>query len=457
MSRIGGVLGALVILLAMVTIHEFGHYIAGKALGFKITEFAVGFGPAILKKRSKKTGEKFSLRVIPLGGFCAFDGEDDGDDAYGGYYENLKKKKAQEEGVETPSSPDETTKQEGTPDETTKQERVPKEKTHESPVQGINAQEKAEIDSLFSAVEETPEEESLTHERAKEENYPEPQGARFTDQAPWKRIIVLIAGALMNYLLALVLSILLIGIYGAPRYEISVQDTTKQDATTITEDAFLVNEGDTYTIVAIDGKRLYLSSDYQLAVNGKKAGDEIVVTLIKAGETQPVDKQITLSRDINFANMSDATTILRALNVPIGTTCSLRTVYVRQGFFETIGSSFEYSFKLGGTVLRSLGELLTGKLGVDAMGGPVTTIGATAQAATNGFASFLNIAVLIGVNLAVFNLLPVPALDGCKIIFCIIEWIRKKPVNRKVEAIIHFAGVILIFGFAIFVDIFHLF
>ena len=77
MKSIGGIALAVIILLTMVTIHEFGHYITGKLLGFKINEFSVGFGPAILKKRSKKTGELFSLRVIPLGGYCAFDGEDE--------------------------------------------------------------------------------------------------------------------------------------------------------------------------------------------------------------------------------------------------------------------------------------------------------------------------------------------------------------------------------------------
>ena len=70
-----------------------------------------------------------------------------------------------------------------------------------------------------------------------------------------------------------------------------------------------------------------------------------------------------------------------------------------------------------------------------------------------GMLSILNIAAFSGVNLAVFNLLPIPALDGCKVIFCIIEWIRKKPVNRKVEAIINFIGLIALFGFAILVDL----
>ena len=136
---------------------------------------------------------------------------------------------------------------------------------------------------------------------------------------------------------------------------------------------------------------------------------------------------------------------------------ALSPTAVKGGFFETVGTSFAYSWKIGGTVLRSLGELLTGKLGMDAMGGPVTTIKVTSDAASSSLMSFLNIAALIGVNLAVFNLLPVPALDGCKVVFCLIEWIRRKPVNRKVEAWIHFAGIVFLFGFAILVDLLQLF
>lgn len=65
----------MVILLVMIVIHELGHYVAGKILKFKINEFSVGFGPLLLSKTNKKTGEKFSLRLIPLGGYCAFEDE----------------------------------------------------------------------------------------------------------------------------------------------------------------------------------------------------------------------------------------------------------------------------------------------------------------------------------------------------------------------------------------------
>ena len=376
MKSVGGILLAVVILLAMVTIHEFGHYLAGKILGFKINEFAVGFGPAIFKKRSKKTGELFALRVIPLGGYCAFDGEDEYD-----------------------------------------------EQPQEQPF------------------EETP----------TDSEYPIPKGERFNDQPPWKRIIVLIAGATMNYLLAVCLIILMFACVGRPVYKTVVE---RPEQTTGTVSAVTsVQENGLQTgdiIVKIDNKNVYLITDYIDALDGKNAGDSVEFTVLRDGKEQTAT--LVLQTNADFANMSDTQTLLESMGI-----YGLYTVTIKQGAFQTIGSSFAYSVKIGGTVLRSLGELLTGKLGIKAMGGPVTTIKVTSQAAASGLLSFLNIAAFIGVNLAVFNLLPIPALDGCKVVFCLIEWIRKKPVNRKVETIIHLAGIIFLFAFAILVDILQLF
>ncbi len=382
MRSIGGIILAIVILLAMVTIHEFGHYIAGKILGFRINEFSVGFGPALFKKRSKKTGELFAVRIVPLGGYCAFDGEDDD---------------GEDDGKEIPS------------------EEIPTDEPSE---------------------------------------YPEPKGARFNDQAPWKRIIVLVAGATMNYLLALFLLVVmflgvgrpLYTVYEAPPTDETIETTVETDETNETPSP--LKKGD--IILKINGKNLYLITDYMDVLDGKKEGDVVKVTVLRGGDEQVIP--VTLQTHTNFKNMSDTNRLLHALGLD-----GLYTVTVRESFFKSIGHSAAYSVKIGGTVLRSLGELLTGKLGINSMGGPITTISVTAQAASSGLLSFLNIAAFIGVNLAVFNLLPVPALDGCKVIFCLIEWIRKKPVNRKVEAIIHFVGIIALFGFAILVDLLQLF
>ena len=393
MKSIGGVVLAIVILLVMVTVHEFGHYVAGKILNFKINEFSVGFGPAIFKKRSKKTGELFALRVVPLGGYCAFDGEDE---------------------IETTDNKKE------------------------------KSQETAEVFEDMTATVETVE----TVERAEEvkpreqaDEYPEPKGVRFNDQAPWKRIIVLVAGATMNYLLALLLIILTFATLGQPMYKIAEPREGKTMSA-------VYEVGD--IIESIEGEKVYMITDYMDAISGKKQGESVTVTVIR-GETR-VNLSVTLEQDAEFVNMSDTGALLGALGLD-----GLYTVTVKHGFFDTIGRSFAYSWKIGGTVLRSLGELLTGKLGLDSMGGPVTTITVTAQAASSSMLQFLNISALIGVNLAVFNLLPVPALDGSKVVFCLIEWIRKKPINRNVEAIIHLVGIIALFAFAILVDILQLF
>ncbi len=436
LKSVGGILLAIAILLAMVTIHEFGHYVAGKLLGFKINEFSVGFGPAIFKKRSKKTGELFALRVVPLGGYCAFDGEDEAEDAEDVVNAKDKDKNSTQKDVEEPFA------------------------------ELASNTEKNQNEGGMSALNE---ENSAEQTEEKQEEYPQPKGERFNNQPPWKRIVVLIAGATMNYLLALLLIICMFAGMGRPVYEVvkyAPGENPHENAVTTYETPLQMGD----IILQIEGKNLYLITDYVDALESKKQGDIVKVTVLREGKELTLD--VPMYEDAEMKSMNDASDVLFLLGIAArgevtdengNTTVQVvrgggfNTAEVKDGFFQTIGHSVVYSWKIGGTVLRSLGELLTGKIGLDAMGGPITTIQITSQAATSGLSSFLNIASFIGVNLAVFNLLPIPALDGCKVIFCIIEWIRKKPVNRKIEAMIHFIGIIFLFGFAILVDLLQLF
>lgn len=370
MSVIGSVLLAILILLVMITVHEFGHYIAGKALKFKINEFAIGFGPKLFKRTSKKTGEAFSVRLLPLGGFCAFEGED-----------------------------------------------------------GEN--EKVCEDA-------------------------------FTNKAPWKRIIVLIAGPLMNYLLALLLIIISMFSFGQMMYKIGSVASPSEDgiaAEQYIEYSFEEND----VILKVEGRNIYLTTDFISALGGKKQGDKVKVTVSRQNAVQ--DIEIMLREDCSFDNMTDMGTVCRALGVgtyavtPEGDEQEVKIYYdisavnYRFGFFTTLGHSFQYSWRIAGSIFQILGELLTGRLGLNTMGGPVTTIKLTSEIATQSLQSFFEIAAYIGVNLAVFNLLPIPALDGSKVIFCLIEWIFRKPVPRKIEAVIHAIGFFAILGFAVLVDI----
>ncbi len=370
---------AIVILLAMITIHEFGHYIAGRILGFKINEFAIGFGPAIFKRKSKKSGRLFSIRAFPLGGYCAFAGED--------------------------------------------------------------GEEEEKVVEVFD-------DENLKEESKGKEEV-QPQGKNFTDQAPWKRIIVLVAGATMNYLLALFLIMVGFFAFGQSSYKIcSVEQSTEYSA----EYSFV--DGD--VILTAGGANVYLATDLITALNGKSAGDKVGFTVLRDGKKESIE--VELRSDCNFKNSSEVSKIWRALGAGTreeegGLYWDVTAENCRFNFGETLGRSFGYSFRMAGSIFKVLGELLTGNLGLNAMGGPVTTIKVTGQMAVQGVQSFLQVAAYIGVNLAVFNLLPIPALDGSKVIFCLIEWIFKKPVPRKVEAIIHAVGFVLILGFALLVDI----
>ena len=413
---IGGILLAILILLAMVSIHEFGHYVAGKLLNFRINEFSIGFGPAIFKRRSKTSGEIFAVRIIPLGGYCAFDGEDyDGDDP--------RSELPTEDGAQMAQAPF-------------------------SELEGVEEGKKEPTVSEVNPVVQ--------------EEYPKPKGERFNDQAPWKRIIVLVAGALMNYLLAIVLLLIMCFSYGVPMCMAIPVGYEGEALTPVEWETTALSSLD--IIVSIEGKEVGMYTDCMDALSGKKAGESVSVTVYRIFE-ETVDGEVvrtwrqkevslTLLADAEFASSAEMEKLEAAMGLAVGTQS------VKRDFWHTVGGAFEYSGEMATSVLRTLGELITGAFGdktADVVSGPISMIGQTARVASMSPFSFLYIASFIGVNLAVFNLLPVPALDGCKVIFCIIEWIRKKPVNRKVESIINFAGLVLLFGFVILIDVLKLF
>lgn len=393
----GSIVLAILILLVMITIHEFGHYVAGKILKFKIDEFSIGFGPALFKKKSKKSDEIFALRLIPLGGYCAFHGED------------------------------------GLEEEEKQPEPFP-EVTEETPQEGA-----AEVKQEAPA-EEKPEQEQTPDESA------------FTKKKPWQRIIVLVAGAFMNYVLALFLILICFFSYGQTMMAVrGIAETDNAEYA-----AYSLQAGD--ILLQAEGKSLYLTTDIVSALNKKKEGTLVEFVVAREGEEKPVKVTVMLRADVEVKNSTAISSVWKALGIGVeeredGRYYMLDSAVYRFGFFETIGRSFVYSFKIAGSIFKIIGELLTGKLGITAIGGPVTTVTTTAKVASQNFRSFLEIASYIGVNLAVFNLLPIPALDGSKVVFTVIEWIRKKPLSRKVEAIIHAVGFVLLLGFAVLVDI----
>lgn len=413
-GTVGSVLLAILILLAMITVHEFGHYIVGKLLNFRINEFSVGFGPALFKHKNKKTGELFSVRLIPLGGYCAFDGEDG--------------IAAEEGNSEAPAE---------APEEAFEEFREPQTAAFEEEMKdGL-----PEAERLIQA--------SSTTLR--------PTGEPFTKRPPWARILVLVAGAFMNYIFAVVL--ILIEFFACGQTLIAVYEVAPAEGEYA---AYALADED--IILEADGRGVYLTTDLLAALHGKNKGDMVEFTVSRVTERteegravrrEEMTVTVMLRADVGDASSADTALLWQAIGAAQDEEGNymMANAVMKFGFFETIGRSFTYSFKIAGSIFRVLGELLTGRLGLDAFGGPITTISMTAQVAAQGLRYFLEIAGYIGVNLAVFNLLPIPALDGSKVVFTAIEWIRGKPIPRKIEAVIHAVGFVLILGFALLVDI----
>lgn len=412
-GTVGSVLLAILILLAMITVHEFGHYIVGKLLNFRINEFSVGFGPALFKHKNKKTGELFSVRLIPLGGYCAFDGEDG--------------IAAEEGNSEAPAE---------APEEAFEEFRAPQTAAPEEDMKGGVSEAERLIQASSTTLQ--------------------PKGEPFTKRPPWARILVLVAGAFMNYIFAVVL--ILIEFFACGQTLIAVYEVAPAEG-----EYAAYSLADQDIILEADGRDVYLTTDLLSALHGKKQGDLVPFTVSRVVEweegaakrREKTQVTVMLRADVQDASSADTDLLWRALGAAQDEEGNflMANAAAKFGFFETIGRSFVYSFKIAGSIFRVLGELLTGRLGLDAFGGPVTTISMTAQLASMGLKYFLEIAGYIGVNLAVFNLLPIPALDGSKVVFTAIEWVRGKPISRKVEAVIHTVGFLLILGFALLVDI----
>jgi len=406
----------LVILLAMVTIHEFGHFIAGKKLGFKINEFSIGFGKS-LYTRKMKDGTDFSVRLVPLGGYCAFEGE--------------------------------------------------------------------------------------------EENSENPQA--FNKQAPWKRLIVLFSGAFFNFLSAIIFSVILLCAVGYDIPQInSVEPVTKIVYSSMelktTDTIFAINNikiDDTPLLYSSNIFQDYEAGTYQISIyregeDGKKYIYNVDVTTeqsqnatLMAGDIIYAvnGKRIDFVHDVSFSSMlqdyvkSEEFELDKTVDLTIkrnGMELVLENVNLfesglknedgnysyqlgitmnayKHTFGEALLRAIPFTFGLAWKILVVLFQLITGQLALSAIGGPITTITTIATFTQSNFANLFVLLPLIAANLAVFNWLPFPALDGSKMVFTIIEWIRGKPIKQEVENTIHTVGLIILFALVIIADFYQLF
>lgn len=202
-------------------------------------------------------------------------------------------------------------------------------------------------------------------------------------------------------------------------------------------DGTVLKQGD--LLYRLDGHLLYNKNDWNTYLN--EAGETCTVTVMGQEE-----KEFVLTK-----SQAQSLGVTESWYKGIGISVSYQTH--KFSFGTALLRVFPYCGEVALLIWRTLGGLFTGAVGMESLGGPVTTIAMTAEIVSYGFASVLSLIVLFSVNLAVFNLLPVPALDGCRMVFVLIEWIAGKPINRKVEAYINGIGFVLLIIFVILVDL----
>ena len=366
----------IVIFLVMISLHEFGHFIVGKLTGMCILEFSIGMGPAIFKKQKGET--LYSIRALPIGGFCRFDGED--------------------------------------------------------------------VDSQ--------------NPRA------------FYSQAPWKRFLTLLAGAAFNVLFGFVLFIILMSQMSGFRTN-TIQS--------VVENSYLaesgVQAGD--RIVNIDGKGISFYNDITLYTSNL-TGDESFDITVKRGDEKltynirPTERRtradyeedgITYTTWINGAESVEfypyGEDIVKDESL-IGTSQE-STDYIigfspaveEKTFTSVISQSWYMTKYVVKLIYQSLFDMITGKVGMEQLSGPVGIVTAVDDAVNQGedrWIYILNLTGLLAINLGVFNLLPIPGLDGGKIIFVLIEMVRRKPIPVEKEGLIHGIGLILLFALILFIS-----
>lgn len=501
MTNIFYIIVAILALMFMIVVHEFGHYIAGKKLGFQINEFAIGFGPPIFKKKLK-SGERFSIRPFPLGGYCAFEGEDSENENPKAFNNQKPWKRlivlfagAAFNFISailiiaiyfTAYGQQLSVVSEMYPDGRAARDAIVREGDVILAVDGKSAHILV-YDDFADLMDNTGDTAKLriirdgkimTIEIAKDNyTYVDAQSKLTlfqyltTDENGYKEveilntdILVKAGGKKTDRITAAEYQSDLSKI--ASGTELVFERTVNGETTTINVFITIVRTGDRLTQINDEYVPVMTDEQYIEATNFKYAdsdyrGDVLFFqqTIDGTRYNVPLVLGSTLKSsdggnvaDFGINNLTDD---YRQTGFSFGFT--RRAAVVKLNFFVACGRAFTFSFFVVFKILAMLGGLITGKMSLKDAGGPITVIKTISEGTQSaGLQYLIYIVCILSANLAVMNLLPIPALDGSRMVFTVIEWIRKKPINRKTEGIIHAVGLVVLFTFTIFVDIFHL-
>lgn len=245
----------------------------------------------------------------------------------------------------------------------------------------------------------------------------------FCNKKVWQRMLITAAGPVMNLLLGFLLMMVLVLAQGP------IGSTTVAEFQTDAVSQSQLQVGD--EILKVNGTRVYSGNEvfYEITNQGYKPLDILVK---RNGEK-------LLLENVNFATFEEE-------GVTFGEV-DFKVLREERTFFTLMRQTFTRSVSTVKMVIDSLVGLISGRFGMNAVSGPIGVAEVVGEAAKTSGINFLYIVSILSINLGVFNLIPFPALDGGRFLFLIIEGIRRKPINKNVEAYINFAGLVILLGF----------
>ncbi len=318
----------------LIFVHELGHFVFARIFGVKVNEFSMGMGPALFKHQKGDT--LYSLRLLPIGGYCLMEGEDENS---------------------------------------------------------------------------------------------EDEGA-FCNKKPWQRFIIVAAGGVVNLILGFLIVVLMLAttddLIGTP-YIHSFDENAVSDA--------WLSQGD--KILKINGKRIFSTEDISYFMSTDKDG--VFDFVVERGGEKVTLNGVKFDTVVKEIDGEERLTIIYDFII-VGVNPSFKTV---------VPNAFKTSLSYGRLVYISLFDLITGTYHVSDLSGPIGTVTFIADAASESaketdFEFLFTILALIAINIGLFNLLPLPALDGGRLFFILIEMIIRRPVPKKFEGLVHAVGMALL-------------
>lgn len=397
-----GILTFIIIFGVIVVVHEFGHFYFAKKSGILVREFAIGMGPKIFSHIDKE-GTTYTIRILPLGGYVRMAGW--GDDKT-----EIK--------TGTPASL--TLNKEGIVTRINLSGKQLDNTSLPINVTAYDLEDKLTITGLVLSETKTY---SVDHDATIiEEDGTEiriaPLDVQYQNASVWGRLITNFAGPMNNFILGLVVFIALAFIQGG------VQDLSTNQVR-VSENGPAASAG-------------LKNNDRILQIGSHKVSNWEQLTAAVEKSTSHLEKNQKLALKIKSKE------VVKTINVKpqkvdksyiIGIMPALKT-----SFKDKLLGGFKLAWESFFRILNELKKLIA-HFSINKLGGPVALYQASSQAAKNGFVTVLNLMGLISINLGIMNLIPIPALDGSKIVMNILEAIRRKPLKQETETYITLAGV----------------